>query len=143
MELVRGRHNLRPRHRGCAVTIGNFDGVHLGHQAVIEQLMTRARSLGVPGCVVTFEPHPREFFAPERAPARLSRLRDKLAAIERLGVDLKAPDFLTLARGFGCLATRVDSPASLSDALASRPLDGPMLIEVDSIGWQRSLATPQ
>ncbi|WP_070990133.1 bifunctional riboflavin kinase/FAD synthetase [Halofilum ochraceum] len=87
MELVRGRHNLRPRHRGCAVTIGNFDGVHLGHQAVIEQLMARARALGVPGCVVTFEPHPREFFDPQRAPARLSRLRDKLAAIERLGVD--------------------------------------------------------
>ncbi|MFW5969744.1 MAG: bifunctional riboflavin kinase/FAD synthetase [Halofilum sp. (in: g-proteobacteria)] len=87
MELVRGRHNLRPRHRGCAVTIGNFDGVHLGHQAVIEQLMARARALGVPGCVVTFEPHPREFFDPAHAPARLSRLRDKLAAIDRLGVD--------------------------------------------------------
>ncbi len=63
--------------------------------------------------------------------------------VERLGVDLKAPDFLTLARGFGCLATRVDSPASLSDALASRPLDGPMLIEVDAAGWQRSLASHQ
>ena len=87
MELVRGRHNLRARHRGCAATIGNFDGVHLGHQAVIAQLAERARSLGVPSCVVTFEPHPREFFAPDRAPARLSRLRDKAAAIERLGVD--------------------------------------------------------
>jgi acetolactate synthase-1/2/3 large subunit len=63
--------------------------------------------------------------------------------VEHLGVDLKAPDFLTLARGFGCLATRVDSPASLSDALAGRPLDGPILIEVDATGWQRSLATPQ
>jgi len=61
--------------------------------------------------------------------------------VEHLGVDLKAPDFLTLARGFGCRATRVDSPSSLSAALASRPLDGPMLIEVDAIGWQRSLAT--
>ena len=63
--------------------------------------------------------------------------------VEHLGVDLKAPDFLTLARGFGCLGTRVDSPTSLSAALASRPLDGPMLIEVDATGWQRSLATPQ
>jgi acetolactate synthase-1/2/3 large subunit len=63
--------------------------------------------------------------------------------VEHLGVDLKAPDFLTLARGFGCLATRVDSPAGLSAALASRPLDGPMLIEVDATGWQRSLAIPQ
>jgi acetolactate synthase-1/2/3 large subunit len=63
--------------------------------------------------------------------------------VEHLGVDLKAPDFLTLARGFGCPGTRVDSPTSLSAALASRPLDGPMLIEVDATGWQRSLATPQ
>lgn len=63
--------------------------------------------------------------------------------VERLGVDLKAPDFLTLARGFGCLSTRVDNPASLSDALASRPLDEPMLIEVDAAGWQRSLAALQ
>ena len=63
--------------------------------------------------------------------------------VEHLGVDLKAPDFLALARGFGCLATRVDSPAGLSAALASRPLDGPMLIEVDATGWQRSLAIPQ
>lgn len=63
--------------------------------------------------------------------------------VEHLGVDLKAPDFLTLARGFGCLGTRVDSPTSLSAALASRPLDGPMLIEVDATGWQRSLATPE
>lgn len=87
MELVRGRHNLRPRHRGCAATVGNFDGVHLGHRALIGQLVERARALGVPACVVTFEPHPREFFAPERAPARLSRLRDKAAAIAALGAD--------------------------------------------------------
>jgi acetolactate synthase-1/2/3 large subunit len=58
--------------------------------------------------------------------------------VEHLGVDLKAPDFLTLARGFGCLATRVDSPASLSDALAGRPLDGPILIEIDAHRWQVS-----
>jgi riboflavin kinase/FMN adenylyltransferase len=87
LELIRGRHNLEPRHRGCAVTIGNFDGVHRGHQAVIAQLAERARALAVPNCVVTFEPHPREFFAPDQAPARLSRLRDKYAAIERLGGD--------------------------------------------------------
>lgn len=87
VELVRGRHNLRPRHRGCAVTIGNFDGVHLGHQAVIAQLGRRAAALGVPACVVTFEPHPRELLDPAHAPARLSRLRDKAAAIARLGSD--------------------------------------------------------
>lgn len=87
MELIRGRHNLRPRHHGCAITIGNFDGVHLGHQAVIGQLVERARDLGVPACVVTFEPHPREYFTPDQAPARLSRLRDKAAALSALGVD--------------------------------------------------------
>ncbi|MDX1610374.1 MAG: bifunctional riboflavin kinase/FAD synthetase [Halofilum sp. (in: g-proteobacteria)] len=87
MELIRGRHNLQPRHRGCALTIGNFDGVHLGHQAVIGQLRQRAAGLGQPACVVTFEPHPREFFDPEGAPARLSRLRDKLDALAALGVD--------------------------------------------------------
>jgi len=87
VELVRGRHNLRPRHRGCAVTIGNFDGVHLGHQAVMRQLAARARALEVPACAVTFEPHPREFFDPDRAPARLSRLRDKAWAVAALGID--------------------------------------------------------
>lgn len=87
MELIRGRHNLRPRHRGCALTIGNFDGVHLGHRAVIEQLRRHARTQGLPTCVMTFEPHPREFFDPARAPARLSRLRDKVAALTELGID--------------------------------------------------------
>ncbi|MDZ7828354.1 MAG: bifunctional riboflavin kinase/FAD synthetase [Halofilum sp. (in: g-proteobacteria)] len=87
MELIRGRHNLGSHHRGCALTIGNFDGTHLGHQAVIGQLRTRAEELGVPGCVVTFEPHPREFFDPSGAPARLSRLRDKVEALAALGVD--------------------------------------------------------
>lgn len=87
MELIPGRHNLRPRHHGCAVTIGNFDGVHLGHQAVIQQLVDRARERSLPACVVTFEPHPREFFAPERAPIRLSRLREKITHIRALGVE--------------------------------------------------------
>lgn len=87
MELIRGHHNLKPRHRGCALTIGNFDGIHLGHQAVIEQVRRRAGEHGIPSCVVTFEPHPREFFDPARAPARLSRLRDKLEGLAALGVD--------------------------------------------------------
>ena len=87
MELIRGRHNLKPRHRGCALTIGNFDGIHLGHQAVIAQLRARAADLDLPSCVVTFEPHPREFFDPASAPARLSRLRDKVEGIAALGID--------------------------------------------------------
>lgn len=86
MELVRGLHNLRPRHRGCVATIGNFDGVHAGHQTLLGRLRAHSRRLGLPECVVIFEPQPREFFAPQAAPPRLSRLRDKLALLEAEGV---------------------------------------------------------
>jgi len=86
VELIRGLHNLRPRHRGCVATIGNFDGVHRGHQAVLAELNARAEALGLPSLAMIFEPQPAEYFAPERAPARLTRLREKLAAIAACGV---------------------------------------------------------
>ena len=70
-----------------ALTIGNFDGVHLGHQAMLARLTATARDLGVPSCVLTFEPHPREFFAPDKAPTRLTSLREKLELLERAGVN--------------------------------------------------------
>lgn len=69
------------------LTIGNFDGVHLGHQAMLRQLRAKADALGVPATVLTFEPHPRELFAPDKAPARLTSLREKLALLEACGVD--------------------------------------------------------
>jgi riboflavin kinase / FMN adenylyltransferase len=77
---------------GCAVTIGNFDGVHRGHQAMLALLNNEARHRGVPSCVLTFEPHPRDFFAamarkPELAPARIATLRDKLTELARCEVD--------------------------------------------------------
>lgn len=72
---------------GCALTIGNFDGVHLGHRAMLERLVAKARDLGLPCSVLTFEPHPREFFTPLAAPARLTRLREKLELIAEAGVD--------------------------------------------------------
>jgi riboflavin kinase / FMN adenylyltransferase len=77
---------------GCALTIGNFDGVHRGHQAMLALLVNEARHRGVPSCVMSFEPHPRDFFAaragrPELAPARIATLRDKLAELERCGID--------------------------------------------------------
>ncbi len=81
MELIRGLHNLRPSHRGCALTIGNFDGVHRGHQAVMAQLAEIARGSGVPSTALTFEPQPREFFSGENAPARLTRFREKVQAL--------------------------------------------------------------
>lgn len=91
MELIRGQHNLRARHHGSVVTIGNFDGVHLGHQAVLAQMVEKSQQLGVPGVIVMFEPTPQEFFAARngsaQAPARLTRLREKLQSLRRYAVD--------------------------------------------------------
>ena len=91
MQTFRGLHHpgIAP---ACAVTIGNFDGVHRGHQAMLALLINEARHRGVPSCVLTFEPHPRDYFAalhrkPELAPARIATLRDKLTELARCGVD--------------------------------------------------------
>ncbi|MBX9964556.1 MAG: bifunctional riboflavin kinase/FAD synthetase [Burkholderiales bacterium] len=72
---------------GIALTIGNFDGVHRGHQAMVARLEAAAAERGLPACVMTFEPHPREFFTPAQAPARLTPLRDKVEQLAALGVD--------------------------------------------------------
>jgi hypothetical protein len=90
MNIYRGLHRLPIG--GRALTIGNFDGVHRGHQAMLALLNSEARHRGVPSCVMTFEPHPRDYFAavhhkPELAPARIATLRDKLRELERCGVD--------------------------------------------------------
>jgi riboflavin kinase/FMN adenylyltransferase len=87
MQLVRGLHNLKSDHRGCVATIGNFDGVHLGHQSVFRHLLEKGAELRLPTTVVTFEPQPREFFQADTAPARLTRLREKLQAIQEVGVE--------------------------------------------------------
>lgn len=93
MHITYGLHNLRRRPvTARALTIGNFDGVHRGHQAMLALLINEARHRGVPACAVTFEPHPRDFFAarhrrPELAPARIATLRDKLAELRRCGID--------------------------------------------------------
>jgi riboflavin kinase/FMN adenylyltransferase len=87
MELIRGLHNMRPRHRGCVVTIGAFDGVHLGHQAVIRHLLDKSLELAVPSLVIVFEPLPREYFSPLKAPARIMSFREKFFAMRALGVD--------------------------------------------------------
>ena len=91
MQVFRGFHHpaLAP---ACALTIGNFDGVHRGHQAMLALLHNEARHRGVPSCVMTFEPHPRDFFAkrfqkPELAPARIATLRDKLHELRACGVN--------------------------------------------------------
>ncbi|MEH6587736.1 MAG: bifunctional riboflavin kinase/FAD synthetase [Halioglobus sp.] len=87
MELIRGLHNLRPRHRGCVATIGAFDGVHLGHQAVIQHLKEKATQLDLPSVVIVFEPLPREYFSPVQAPARIMSFREKFQSMADLGVD--------------------------------------------------------
>jgi riboflavin kinase/FMN adenylyltransferase len=90
MQVFRGFHH--PGVAGaCALTIGNFDGVHRGHQAMLALLTNEARHRGVPSCVLTFEPHPRDFFAVragrlDTAPARIATLRDKLLELERCGI---------------------------------------------------------
>ncbi|MDB5974143.1 MAG: bifunctional riboflavin kinase/FAD synthetase [Nevskia sp.] len=87
MELIRGLHNLAPRHRGCVVSIGNFDGLHLGHQALIGRLLALSREHGLPSTVMVFEPTPREFFAPDSAPPRITGFRGKLRLLQRAGID--------------------------------------------------------
>jgi riboflavin kinase/FMN adenylyltransferase len=81
-------HGSLQRARGrCAATIGNFDGVHRGHRALIDRVTAKAREAKLTSCVLTFEPHPREFFAPDSAPARITRLRDKLELMAQAGVE--------------------------------------------------------
>ena len=97
MELVRGLHNLHGHHRGCALTIGNFDGVHRGHQAVFAQLAAIAGSNHVPSAALTFEPQPREFFSGENAPARLTRFREKVQALTETPLDCVVVERFTRA----------------------------------------------
>ncbi len=85
MQLFRGTPTRSDR--PIALTIGNFDGVHRGHEAMVARLKAAARERGLPAAVMTFEPHPREFFAPDQAPARLTPLRDKVDRLRELGVD--------------------------------------------------------
>ncbi|WP_026180364.1 bifunctional riboflavin kinase/FAD synthetase [Hahella ganghwensis] len=88
MKLIRGIHNLHSFTDGCVATIGNFDGVHYGHQVIIRQLQAKAKALKLPAVVMVFEPQPREFFDEDKAPARLMRFREKLEAIAALDVEV-------------------------------------------------------
>ena len=87
MQLVRGLYNLRQSLSASAVTIGNFDGVHRGHQLVIKQLKQVANAAALPSVVIIFEPQPIEFFAPDQAPKRLSRFREKIAFLKAQDID--------------------------------------------------------
>lgn len=87
MELIRGIHNILPSHHGCVLSIGNFDGVHRGHAEVIKRLVDKAHHFQLPATIMTFEPQPQELFRGDKAPARLSLLRDKVRLLDELEVD--------------------------------------------------------
>lgn len=89
MKLICGIHNLRREHHGCVLTIGNFDGVHRGHQALLKGLCEEGRARNLPVMVMIFEPQPLELFAPEKAPARLTHAR-KAALFGRVWRGLRA-----------------------------------------------------
>ncbi len=87
MEFIRGLNNVKPHHKGCVLTIGKFDGVHRGHQAVLANVLEKAKSLSLPATVMVFEPQPEEVFMPDKAPARISPLREKYELLSQQGVD--------------------------------------------------------
>jgi len=89
MRLLKTQHS-KTMNQGCVATIGNFDGIHLGHQAIIVRLIERASEAGLPSMVVLFEPQPREWFQKEEAPIRLTSLREKYRLLKRGGVDFVA-----------------------------------------------------
>lgn len=87
MQFIRGLHNIHAVDHGCVLTIGNFDGVHLGHQAILKALVAKAKALNTTAAVMVFEPQPQEFFVKENSPARLNRLRDKYNLFKSLGIE--------------------------------------------------------
>lgn len=88
MQLIRGLHNIRPAHRNCVATIGNFDGVHRGHRAILGALFRESRKFNAKTCVITFEPLPWEHFSSSTdSPSRLTTLREKLFLLRQSGVD--------------------------------------------------------
>ncbi|AFP85772.1 riboflavin kinase/FMN adenylyltransferase [secondary endosymbiont of Heteropsylla cubana] len=88
MELIRGIHNLHARHHGCVLTIGNFDGFHRGHQALISELRSEGQRRNLPVMAIIFEPQPQEYFSKSAAPARLTLLRDKVKYLATAKVDI-------------------------------------------------------
>ena len=97
MQLVRGLHNLKPEHRNCALTIGNFDGVHHGHQALLRLLSERAREHNIPAALMSFDPLPHEYFSNNKPAPRLTSARERYTSIAELDESLR-PDLLLILR---------------------------------------------
>lgn len=90
MHFFRSLHNIKPYSQGCVLTIGNFDGAHLGHQRVLDKLKQAANQLGLPAVVMVFEPQPKEWFDASTAPARLSTLAEKIDLLQAQNIDALA-----------------------------------------------------
>ena len=101
-----------------ALTVGNFDGIHRGHQAMLQRLLAGARSRGLQSCVLTFEPHPREFFTPQAAPTRLTSLREKLELLAAQGVE--RTHVRRFDRAFASLAPEAFAEEILAKRLKAR-----------------------
>jgi riboflavin kinase/FMN adenylyltransferase len=87
MEVIVGLHNIKPRHKGCVLTMGSFDGVHRGHRMLLDRLVGKGRELGAPSMLLTFEPTPREYFRGGVVPSRLTRFREKITLLEQTELD--------------------------------------------------------
>lgn len=133
IELVRGLHNLRERHRGCVLTMGKFDGLHRGHQALLERAAVEARRLGVPAVVLSFDPSPREFFRPDQALPRISTLRDKLIGLQACGIDR-----LVIAR-FDARIAGI-APEEFLDSILAGRLGAKAMIVGDDLRFGRNRA---
>lgn len=124
VQLLRSLENLPANVRGCVLAIGNFDGVHLGHQQVIAQARAQAEKLGAPLGVMLFDPHPQKFFAPDAPPFRLTRLVTRAALLADLGVDF------TLALPFDA-----DMAACEAEDFISRILIDKLAIKAVAVGY--------
>ncbi|MFZ2450335.1 MAG: bifunctional riboflavin kinase/FAD synthetase [Methylovulum miyakonense] len=114
MQLIRGLAHLKPFVDGCVLTIGNFDGLHLGHRAVIKKLVARGEALGLPVVIMIFEPQPLEYFLKDNEPSRLSALRDKAIQFSGLPVD-----YLLIAR-FNRQFANVDAEQFIDEILLKK-----------------------
>ncbi|MBI2994038.1 MAG: bifunctional riboflavin kinase/FAD synthetase [Gammaproteobacteria bacterium] len=131
MQILRHPPQARRGQRGCVATIGNFDGVHLGHQAIIGELARTAAERRIPAIVMTFEPQPLEFFAPETAPSRLTSLREKCQVLARQGVDC------VLCLRFTDALARL-APAEFVDRLLVAAMDARHVIVGDDFRFGRN-----
>lgn len=86
-QLIRGKNQISPDFNGCVVTIGNFDGVHQGHQVLLANVVEKAKNLALPSVVMTFEPQPLEYLFPDKSVARLTRFREKFVFLSESGID--------------------------------------------------------